>query len=60
MPDIDQDYLNRRVKQEAEAALHCESAKAAAAHVELAKRYLEQLNGSGAQPKSNSTPNPAG
>ncbi len=47
MPDLDQNYLNRRVKQEAEAALHCDNAKAAAAHVELANLYLAQLNGCG-------------
>ncbi len=44
MPGTDKNYLNRRVKQEAEAALHCHNAKAAAAHVELANRYLAQLN----------------
>lgn len=39
-------YLEKRVRQEVEAALLCDDAKAAAAHVELANRYLIELNSS--------------
>ena len=37
-------YLVRRVHEETAAAQGCDNPKAAAAHVELARRYLEQLN----------------
>ena len=37
-------WLEKRVRQEIEAALRCSDAKAAAAHVELANRYLVELS----------------
>ena len=37
-------YLEMRLRQEMQAALRCDDAKAAAAHVDLATRYLVQLN----------------
>lgn len=40
----DRDYLTKRVYQETRAALRCQDPRAAAAHVELANRYLAQLN----------------
>lgn len=40
----DPGYLRRRLHQETAAAEGCNDPKAAAAHVELARRYLEQLN----------------
>ena len=43
--DRDGTYLANRVRQEVDAALRCSDAKAAAAHVELANRYLIELNG---------------
>lgn len=42
----DETYLEKRVRQEVDAALRCDDAKAAAAHVDLANRYLVQLNSS--------------
>lgn len=44
----DETYLERRVRQEVDAALLCDDAKAAAAHVELANRYLVELNSAAA------------
>ena len=41
----DDTYLTNRVRQEVDAALRCSDAKAAAVHVELANRYLIELNG---------------
>ena len=44
----DETYLEKRVREEVDAALRCDDAKAAAAHVDLANRYLMQLNSSSA------------
>lgn len=44
----DETYLEKRMRQEVDAALRCDDAKAAAAHVDLANRYLIQLNSSSA------------
>lgn len=38
-------YLERRLREEMEAALRSDHAIAAAAHVALANQYLAQLNG---------------
>lgn len=38
--------LEKRMRQEIEAALRCDDARAAAAHVELANHYLIKLSGS--------------
>jgi len=41
----DDSCLEKRMRQEIAAALRCNDAKAAAAHVELANRYLVKLSG---------------
>lgn len=38
-------FLQKRLRQETEAALSASDARAAAAHVGLATQYLQQLNG---------------
>jgi hypothetical protein len=38
-------FLEKRLRQETEAALNASDARAAAAHVSLANQYLQQLNG---------------
>lgn len=40
-------YFRERVIAEANAALNCHHPKAAAAHVDLATRYLKMFNGAG-------------